>query len=74
MKEKNNPDMMKIFLKCLKNKPLEEILNDPIKSYRMLDLIIDYKKSIVNGEMSEKERNEPHKRQIIGENFSLIEI
>jgi len=63
--------MKKIFLGIFLNKKiqsLEDILNDPIKSYQMMDKINAYKKSIEN------DNSLNLNKQIIGEHYSLTEV
>jgi hypothetical protein len=71
---------MKLFNKILKflgfqkDKVLDEILNDPIKSYEMMDLINDYKKTIVDGK-KDTDKLGPHHNQInVTNKYSLVEI
>ena len=50
---------MKILKKFINKNTLalEEILNDPIKSYQIMDKINEYKKSIINGKLIEIKYN-----------------
>ncbi len=66
-------EKIKSFLGFKKDEVLEEILNDPIQSYEMMELINTYKKAIIDAG-KDNEKIEPHLKQINSKRYKLIEV